>query len=405
MNNSSVTRRNFLATVPTMLLAPYATSAANRSLPLGQPELTLRITNMDIVVVRATRRTNWIFVQLSTNDGLTGLGEASMGRVDSLPELGQFFDLVRDRSPFEIERYRQTGLPLVDVNNRRLATAFSAIEQAQWDLVGKTLQVPVYDLTGGKIRDVLPVYANINRATSDRSPQGFSETARRAVADGFRALKAAPFDGFPSLDRPKSEIETATDVGIACVESMRQAIGPDVRLKIDAHSNFDVPLSIDVAKRLEPQQLSWYEEPVPPTDLESTKAIKNGISQTLAGGEFLFGVTGFEPLCRERAVDIIMPDVKHCGGIAELRRIATVAELYDVLVSPHNPSGPVSTMISAQVCAGLPNFDVLEYQWNEVPWRSDLVSPSEEFTDGMLRVPNGHGFGISLNERVIREHV
>ena len=152
-------------------------------------------------------------------------------------------------------------------------------------------------------------------------------------------------------------------------------------------------------------RLSWYEEPVPPTDLESTKAIKNGISQTLAGGEFLFGVTGFEPLCRERAVDIIMPDVKHCGGIAELRRIATVAELYDVLVSPHNPSGPVSTMISAQVCAGLPNFDVLEYQWNEVPWRSDLVSPSEEFTDGMLRVPNGHGFGISLNERVIREHV
>ena len=173
------------------------------------------------------------------------------------------------------------------------------------------------------------------------------------MEDGFRAIKAAPFDGFPPLDGPAADVEAATELGIACIVAMRAAIGPDVDLKIDVHSFFDVPLAIEVAERLEPQTLSWYEEPVPPTDLESTRAIKDGISQTMAGGEFLFGVEGFAPLCRGRAVDIIMPDVKHCGGVAELGRIATVAELHDVLVSPHNPSGPVSTMVSASVCAGL----------------------------------------------------
>ena len=185
---------------------------------------------------------------------------------------------------------------------------------------------------------------------------------------------------------------------------MRAAIGPDIDLKIDVHSNFDVELAVRVAARLEPQQLSWYEEPVPPTDLESTKAIKNAISQTMAGGEFLFGTDGFAPLCREQAVDIIMPDVKHCGGITEIRKIATVAELHDVLVSPHNPSGPVSTMASVQVCAGLSNFDILEYQWHEVPWRGDLIDPPEQFSEGIIQVPDGPGFGVTLNESVVQEH-
>ena len=392
-------RRAFLGAVPAL----GAFSAAAR-LPLGQAERGLRITEMEVIVVRATRRTNWILVVLTTNDGQRGLGEASMGRLDALPELDHFFSLVRDRSPFEIERYRQDGWAAASAGDRRLATAFSAIEQAQWDLVGKALGVPVYDLIGGPIRDELPLYANINRATADRGPDGFAANALQAVADGFRAIKAAPFDGFPSLDSPQAEVEAATELGIACVQAMRQAIGPQVALKIDVHSNFDVGLAIAVAQRLEPQRLSWYEEPVPPTDVASTRAIKDGIGQTMAGGEFLFGVEGFAALCRERAVDIIMPDVKHCGGLAELRKIATVAELHGVLVSPHNPSGPVSTMASAQVCAGLPNFDILEYQWNDVAWRSDLVDPPERVSGGVLQIPTGPGIGVALNEALLREH-
>ena len=404
-------RRAFLGSVPALVGLPClagaarpATAPALSALPLGQAERGLRITGMDLITVRATARTNWLFVRLTTNDGLTGLGETSLGRRVEFPELERFFDLVRDRSPFEIEGYRQRGRPAAAAGDRILATAFSAIEQAQWDLVGKALGAPLHDLAGGALRTELPVYANINRATADRTPDGFAANARQAAADGFRAIKAAPFDGFPSLERPAAEVEAATELGIACIEAMRAAIGPDVDLKIDIHSNFDVALAIDVAARLEPQELSWYEEPVPPTDLESTKAIKDGIRQTMAGGEFLFGVEGFEPLCRERAVDIIMPDVKHCGGVTELRKISTLAELHGVLVSPHNPSGPVGTMASAQICASLPNFDILEYQWNEVPWRGDVVDPPERFSGGILQVPEGPGFGITLNDAIVREH-
>jgi galactonate dehydratase len=399
-------RRAFLGSVPALAALPSVStaSASTPRLPLGQAELGLRITGMELIVVRATARTNWIFVRLATNDGMTGLGEASMGRLTDFPEIAEFFELVRERSPFEIQRYRQQGRPRAAAGDRRLATAFSAVEQAQWDLVGKALGAPVYELAGGAVRRELPAYANINRATADRSPAGFAANARQAVADGFRALKAAPFDGFPALEQPAGEVESATELGIACIEAMRAAIGPDVDLKIDVHSNFDVPLAIEVAERLEPQALSWYEEPVPPTDLESTKAIKDGIRQTMAGGEFLFGIEGFAPLCRERAVDIIMPDVKHCGGITELGKIATVAELDGVLVSPHNPSGPVSTMASAQVCARLSNFDILEYQWNEAPWRGDLVDPPERFENGILQVPDGPGIGVTLNDALVREH-
>ncbi len=397
-------RRDFFRTLPALTVIPSLSAETATVLPLGQAELGLRITEMEVIGVRATMRTNWIFVRLTTNDGQTGLGEASVNRRLNLPELSGFFNLVRGRSPFEIERYRQAGWATASTGDREQATAFSAIEQAQWDLVGKSLGAPVYDLVGGRLRDELPVYANINRATTDRSPNGFAISAQQAVADGFRAIKAAPFDGFPSLDQPRAEVEAATELGVHCIEAMRTAIGPDIDLKIDAHSHFDVALAIDVATRLEPQRLSWYEEPVPPTDLDSTMAIKNGIRQTMAGGEFLFGVEEFSPLCQNRAVDIIMPDVKHCGGVAEIRRIATVADLYDVLVSPHNPSGPVSTMVSAQVCAGLPNFDILEYQWNEVPWRGDLVDPPERFSEGILQVPDGPGYGVTLNNTVVREH-
>ena len=126
----------------------------------------------------------------------------------------------------------------------------------------------------------------------------------------------------------------------------------------------------------------------------------------MAGGEMLFGMEGFAPLCRNRAVDVIMPDVIYCGGIMEGRKIAAMAELEDdILVSPHNPSGPVATAAGVQLCAGMTNFSILEYQWNEVSWRGDLVTPPEQFNKGRIIVPDRPGFGIELNEKVVREHM
>jgi len=374
----------------------------------------LRVTTLELLPMRATARTVWLFVRLGTDAGLKGIGEASdafgfantsrQNAATMEAELRALFRLVEGKSPLEIAAYRREGERLVAGRGLIPATAYSAIEQALWDLAGKALDVPTYSLFGGKLRDTLPVYANVNRATRPRAPQGFAASALAAVKEGFRAVKAAPFDGFPPPGSAPAAIDAAVENGIACVAAMRDAIGPDVELMIDCHSFFDVPLAERVARRLEPQKLSWYEEPVAPERVEETLEIRKRIQQPMAGGEILFGVAGFAPLCRTRAVHVIMPDVKHCGGLLEMTRIASMAEADGVEVAPHNPSGPVSTAASVQVCAVLKNFRLLEFQWGEVDWRGEVVQPGELFERGTIRVPDRSGFGIELNDAVVRAH-
>jgi galactonate dehydratase len=356
----------------------------------------------------------WLFVRLKTDAGLTGLGEASdafgfanttSANADTMKgELGRFYRLVEGKSPLDIEAYRQQGMPIAR-EGLVSATAFSAIEQALWDLSGKAFDVPSYTFFGGRARDSLPVYANINRATRPRTAEGFADTARRAAADGFRALKAAPFDGFPPPGSSPEAIQAALDNGIAAMAAMRDAVGPDVALMVDCHSFFTVEMADRVAERLEPLNLEWYEEPVAPEQVEDTAEIRRRIKQPMAGGELLFGVRGFAPLTRNQAVDVIMPDVKHCGGLLELTRIAAMADADGVLVAPHNPSGPVSTAASLQVCAVLKNVNYLELQWGEVDWRAELLAPPEAFTAGSIRVPDAPGFGVELNDQLVDRHL
>jgi galactonate dehydratase len=311
---------------------------------------------------------------------------------------------VRGTSPLDIEAYRQKAEPLAAAGGLVSATAYSAIEQALWDLAGQALEIPTFNLFGGKVRDRLPVYANINRATNPRTPAGFAATAKRAAADGFRAMKAAPFDNFPKAGSSVAEIGAAVDLGIASVAAMRDAVGAQLELMVDCHSFFDVPLAQSVAKRLESYNLAWYEEPVPPERTEETVAIKQSIRQPMAGGEVLFGTKGFAPLCRTRAVDVIMPDVKHCGGLLEMTRIAALAQADGISVAPHNPSGPISTAASVQICAGMANFRLLELQWGEIGWRSELITPEETFEQGSIRVPDRPGFGVRLDDKLAKSH-
>jgi galactonate dehydratase len=403
-------RRTFLgagaALAAGVVLSPWRALAASPR---------LRVVGFELLPVRATERTVWLMVRLRTDAGLTGLGEASdafgfanttkqdAGRMEA--ELRGFFNLIDGKSPLDIAAYRRQGEPLALKGGLVSATAYSAIEQALWDLAGKSLDVPTFALFGGRLRDTLPVYANINRATQPRTPAGFAASARAALADGFRAVKAAPFDGFPPLTAPAATIEAAVENGIACIAAIRDAVGTEVEVMVDCHSFFDVPLAERVARRLEPQNLAWYEEPVPPEKTDVTLAIHRRIRQPMAGGEVLFGVAGFSPLTRAGAVNVIMPDVKHCGGLLELTRIATVAEQDGVAVAPHNPSGPVSTAASVQVCAVLKNFRLLEFQWGESAWRHDVVDPPERFERGTIRVPDRPGLGIDLNEKVVRDRL
>jgi galactonate dehydratase len=403
-------RRDFLGTVPALITVPWMMPAN----PFNMADLVgsdtvrrsdLKITNIEVYTVNVTDHTSWILVRLRTNQGLEGFGEGSIGNQVQLPELLSFYKYIRGGSPLDIEKYRQEAWDRAVSGGLRMATAMSAIEQAMWDLVGKAQGVPVYELLGSKLRDELPLYANINRATDERTPEGFAANAAKAVSEGFKAVKAAPFDGFPKRFAPTEELAAATDLGIACVEAIREAVGPDVKIMIDCHSNFEVERAVAIAKRLEPQNLTWYEEPVAPLQIEDSRAIRSQISQRMAGGEHLLGVDGFTPLCKEDAFDVIMPDVKHCGGIMEGQRIAAMAEQYNVAVAPHNPSGPVSTAATAQWCVGMPNFEILEYQWGEADWRADLLNPPEHIQDGMLKISDAPGLGFEMNMNLLRSHL
>ncbi len=355
----------------------------------------MHIDRFEIVPVQVSARTTWLHILLHTNLGLTGVAEASLGNRRELPELERFFALVRDRPIPDVETYRRRGRSMAARDGLRAATAFSAIEHALWDLAGKAEGVPAHALLGSQARDGVLLYGNINRMTTERTPDGFAASAEKAVEAGFRALKAAPFDGFPPRADPAA-IREAIDLGIRCLESIRAAVGPGIALKVDCHSHFTEAEAIEIANRLEPVDLDWYEEPVPATGVAATRRIRDAVAQRLAGGERGFGVEGFAPLVDERAVDVIMPDTMHCGGLAEGLAIADAAADADIAVSPHNACGPVSTAAALQLCAVAPGIESLELQWGEVPWRPDVVEPPERFEAGRMAIPDTPGLGVSL---------
>ena len=368
------------------------------------------ITDITTVHIQTTSapssvlREGWVFVRVHTDEGLVGLGEASHGG-NALVQAYLEHRLRRElvgRDPLQIE-------PLVTemlarASGRAAATAVSAVEQALCDLWGQALGRPIWGLLGGRHRDHVVLYANVNRATFDRSPAGFAESARRAAADGFRAVKCAPFDDvhYRYPDRAANLQGIAT--GVARVVAIREAIGPDVRLMVDCHSRFDVPTAIKVAQELAPLNLTWLEEPVPDCDLDGLERVRERGGMPIAGGESLIGRVGFWETVRRRTLDVIMPDVKHTGGVLELRKIAAMAEACRLSVSPHNPSGPISTLASVHVCAAIPNFLTLEFPWGETPWRGELLTPREVVADGAIAVPERPGLGFTLNEEVVRAH-
>ena len=355
--------------------------------------MTPRITGMEVLPVTVSERTTWRFVRLSTNVGVSGLGEASAGDPE-IQDLERFYGLLGDS--LSIQSYRQAGLPLAVTGGVRAAGAFSGIEQALWDIRGKLLGAPVHELLGGRVRDAVPLYANINRMTSNRVPEGFGESAVLACEAGFQAVKAAPFDGFPSKEAPAADIEAATTAGIDAMLAIREAVGDDVAVKVDCHSAFDFSRAVSVAERMRPADLDWYEEPLPIDDLEGMRALRDSIDQRLAGGERWFCLQGFLPLITTGAVDVLMPDITLCGGVLELVHIARAAETHGIAISPHNARGPVATAAARSVCAAVGNVESLELQWGEVDWRSTVIDPPESVEGGMLTVSNEPGFGIEL---------
>jgi galactonate dehydratase len=255
-------------------------------------------------------------------------------------------------------------------------------------------------LFGGRLRAQIRNYANINRSVEDRTPAGFAAMAERAVRNGYDAVKLAPFDGMPR----GTAAESFTRAGIECAAAVRRAIGEKRDLLIDAHSHFDLERGLELARRMEPLKLFWLEEVTPAQPLENLAAINRAAKMPTAGGESIYGVRGFLPYINAGAVDIAMPDVKYCGGMLELKKIAALAEAAGMPVSPHGPASPVGDFAAAHVCAGLPNFLILEYAYGEVPWRAELIDPPERLVNGCLELPERPGLGFALNDRVARRY-
>ncbi len=347
---------------------------------------------------------SWVLVELRTKNGLTGIGDGSANETVPTRCTGvvkEMFEAVRGRSPFEIERLRAASLDKVAAaaprEKRHTVAACSALEQCMWDLQGKWLGVPCHSLFGGKLRDRIRNYANINRATrgENRTPEGFAANARRGVEAGFDAFKLAPFDHMSRIETDPAKHEDGVRRGIGFVEAVRAAIGPNRDLLIDGHSRFDARQAIEVGRRLEPFNLYWMEEMCrAPEDLAR---FNRATDVQTAGGEMLWSVKEFSAYIRADTVDTVMPDVKYCGGMYELKKIAVIAEGAGLLTSPHGPASPVGNMAAAHVCATMPNFDILELAFGEVHWRADTVRPSEDLQDGYLTVPDRPGIGYEMN--------
>ena len=361
----------------------------------------MKIQSISTVFVRVNHRGDWLHIIVETDAGITGVGEASHSSNDALcvAVVDQFAQALVGGDPRQIARIRQM---LRHKNGGRFYnTALSGLEQALWDVLAQSLGVPLHVLFGGAVRDRLRLYGNINRHVQDRSPAGFARAARQAADEGFTAIKMAPFDELRHPYRYRTGPNADWRAGVARVRAVRKAIGDDVELAVDCHSRMEVSEAVIVGQELADVDLFWYEEPVAYTDPEGLAAVAARVPQPIASAESIYGIEGFRPFTAERCVDVIMPDVKHCGGILELNEIAAAARMKQVLVAPHNPAGPLSTAATAQAASTWPNFYILEYAWGEVEWRPDLLTPPERIEDGHLLLSQEPGLGHRLNPQIV----
>jgi galactonate dehydratase len=390
-----------LAASPLMLAPGLAQAAGTGRLPAQT------IESLEVVRVKVNRRGNWIIPRLKTNGGLTGLGDASQSfsEPQCLAFLKQYGEMLRGRSIYDVGWFRGATAPIRAQNGGHFgrtpaAMAASALEQAMWDIQGKALGLPCYDLFGGRIQQRIRVYANINRSTDDRTPAGFAANAQRAVDAGFDAIKLAPFDDMPRNLSGQAEIDHYKQIGIDCARAVRDVIGPGRDLLVDAHSHFDLANGLNLAHGVEPLGLYWLEEVCPPQPVTNLAEINRAAKMKTAGGEGIHGVTGFYPYIKADAVDIVMPDVKVTGGMLELKKIAALAEGAGKMTSPHGPASPIGNAAAAHVMATVPNFEIFEFSFGEVPWRSELVDPPEQVIKSSLVLSDRPGLGYAINQNV-----
>jgi len=361
----------------------------------------MKITGIKTYICHAYR-TNWVFVKVLTNiDGLYGVGEATLEYKEhtvaqACKELER---TLVGKDPHRIEEiWHSVYRDAYWRGGAVLMSALSAVEMALWDIKGKDLGVPVYQLLGGKVRESVPCYANGWFAPA-KTPSEFADKAKEAVSQGFKALKWDPF-GSSYLQIERKQLNEA----IECVGAVYDAVKDNADIIIEGHGRFDIPTAVRVGHALGDFDILWFEEPIPPQNLEGLAEVKRRVNVPISAGERLYNRWEFRSLFELKAADFIQPDVSHAGGIMELKKIAAMAEAYHIPICPHNPSGPIANAATLQLAACVPNFYLLETMSSDVPWRKDISTEDVKFENGEMFISDKPGLGIDLNIEEIIKH-
>ena len=372
----------------------------------------MKITAIETYVCNARMR-NWVFIKIVTDQqGLWGWGEATLewhtrSVVGAIEDLSQ---LLIGEDPRRIEHlwqmmYRQH---FWHGDNIVRGTAISGIDIALWDIAGKIHNVPTYELLGGKVRDYVRLYCHLGGGkmedfyeTRADDNKRFGELAHKAVEEGFTAFKSMAVPETMSLEglEPIKYAE-------ANVKAMREAVGDNIDIMVDCHARPSPRMGLQFAKALEPYGLYFFEEPCWPESIEDIALIQRSVSTPIASGERLVGIHAFRDMLERRAVSVIQPDITHCGGITEVKKIAALADAYRVSIAPHNPQGPISTAASLAIGFSTSSYIICESVHNDVPWRNEIVTENFNITKkGMTVEPNTlPGLGIEINVEEVKKH-
>jgi galactonate dehydratase len=387
-------------------LPSLSAAVQEASSPYRRPKL--KITDVRTAEVRV--HGYQVHVRIYTDQGIVGQGETTDASQGNVPLIRQFGRMLTGQDPLNIEaafeRIRTSGV-FAGAQSGVYVTALTGIETALWDIAGKALGVPVYQLMGGKVRDRVRVYCD----SGEREMIPGDERSKARIHEiqelGFTAAKIDIDDARDParMDRvnwtaSNGEIEHM----VAKVAFTRENYPKDFDLAVDMHARYDATTGKRVAKELEPFKLMWLEEPVPAENIDAMREVRASTSTPICCGENLYMRWGFRELLEKRAADIIMPDFQKCGGLLEARKIADMAHTYYVPVAPHGVTSPIGMMATAQVCAVIPNFLVQEWHWidSQDLWRN-WVKEGDIIQKGFIPLPERPGLGVEMNEEVAKK--
>ncbi len=374
----------------------------------------MKITHFKVFFVEGIKY-NWTLLKLETDAGIHGWGEATNWPGSPLVEAAcqhigeriigldaRQIDFIWTKLYRDLSWLGQAG-PLL--------SAISAVDIALWDIKGKALGAPVYELLGGAYRTRVLLYANYWFIGGGHSAEDYARQARAAVRQGFTALKFDPFAHVnylygSDLSDTNGLREEQKRLAVDLVAAVAEAAGPDIPLAIETHALLNGPTAVEMSARLAALKFNcmWYEEPALPEFPDAIADIRRRISLPVCVGERLHSRFMLRGVLERHAADIVMPDVTRCGGITELRKMANQAETYNIPIAPHNPNGPISTIASAHTMATVPNFFRQELMMMDVPWRDTCLSHPLPIENGYFHLPDRPGLGFDVNEAELLKH-